>query len=140
MTKKHTMKSDNGKLGESFQTVGAGHVWEGQELEVKSDPLMDDGTGSKVIIRMFQFAANPEILKKLKPSKQELFNSHAMQIKSMLWADGLVPRDDISPTVNTSKKREMYRIFVTCEPRLGVSVLETPKTLQELNFNQNATN
>lgn len=132
MTKKHTMKSDNGSLGEGFVTTNEGHKWEGQEIEVKGDPLIDSGTGKPVIIRMFQFAANPEILKKVKPSKQELFNSHAMQIKSMLYADGLMPLEGISPTVNTSKKNEMYRIFVTCEARPGVVVAERPKTLQEL--------
>lgn len=129
------MKSDNGSLGESFVTTNPGHKWEGQEIEVRSDPLIDSGTGKPVIIRMFQFAANPEILKKMKPSKQELFNSHALQIKHMLWADGLMPLDGISPTVNTSKKREMYRIFVTCEARPGVVIAEKPKSLQEITQN-----
>lgn len=126
------MKDDNGSLGESFVTTSPGHKWEGQDIEVKSDPLIDSGTGKPVIIRMFQFAANPEILKKFKPTKQELFNSHATQIKHMLWADGLRPLDGISPSVNTSKKREMYRIFVTCEARLGLNIIEKPKTLQEI--------
>lgn len=133
MSKKpHTMKDDNGSLGESFKTVGAEHAWEGQDIEVKSDPLVDSGTGKPVILRVFEFSANPEMLKKMRPTKQELFSGHAMQIKTMLWADGLQPFEGISPTVNTSKKREKYRIFVTCEPRPGISVLERPQTLQEI--------
>ena len=37
--KTHSMKDDRGSIGESFKTIGTEHAWEGQELEVKSDPL-----------------------------------------------------------------------------------------------------
>ena len=125
-------------LGEKFETVGAEHKWIGQEIEATSDPLIDSGTGRPVIIRMFEFAANPEVLKREKPTKQQLFNSHAAQIKSFLWRDGLQPYEAVSPKVTTSKKREKYRIFVTCEPRPGVVLAEKTHTLQELTT-KNAT-
>lgn len=139
MKKTHTMESDKGTLGESFETVGTEHKWTGQEISVASDPLMDSGTGKPIIFRMFEFKANPENLKKMKPTKQQLFDSHAKQIQVMLWSDGLVPFEGVSPKVTTSKKRESYRIFVACEPALGQVLVERPKTLQELSTTKRAT-
>lgn len=124
----HNIKTDNGSLGERFK---AGN-WEGQDIEVRSDPLVNDGTGKPILLRMFEFEANPVALKRMKPTKQELFNSHVMQIRTMLWADGLNVLDVIPPRVVISKKIESYRIFVACQPKDGVALNEKPRTLQEL--------
>lgn len=129
MTK--TLKSGEDK----FTTTDGKHVWEGQELEVKSDPLVDSGTGTAVIIRVFEFEANPETLKRMKPTKQELFNAHAGQIKMMLWGDGLETFEGVEPKIVTSKKVDKYRIYVACKARPGIAVNETLKTLQELIHN-----
>lgn len=129
MAKKHTIKSDNGSLGESFKTIGTDHSWEGQELEVKGDPLIDNGTGRPIIMRFFEFKANPETFK-LKPSNQELFNAHAQQIRLFLWKDGLEPVTVIEPKIIRDKIG--YKIAITCQPKLGVALNERPETLQQL--------
>lgn len=65
-----------------------------------------------------------------KISKQELFNTHANYVKSFLWKDGLSVREDHDPKLVFTKKG--YRIAVLCEARLGVSIFETPNTLQQV--------
>jgi len=111
--------------------------WTAQELGVNSNvPLVDAATGRQQIIRKFEFAVSPFILQKIKqkkiptPTRQELFNSHLQQMRTELWKDGLVPREDIPPSVVVGRKR--YKIVLVCEPRLGVAVIERPKTLQDI--------
>lgn len=133
MSKTHTMKSDNGSLGKSFKTVGTEHAWEGQEIEVHSDPLIETGTrGKTIVLRSFYFKANPQVMKEKKPTKQDIFNSHAKQIELMLYSDGLMPFHGVEPKLIISKKRDEYKIFIACEAMPGVTFAETPRTLQEL--------
>ncbi len=133
MTKSHTIKTDNGTLGESFKTVGGEHGWEGQDIEVHSDPLIETGArGQTLVFRSFYFKANPQVMKSQKPTKQQIFDSHAKQIQLMLYSDGLIPFKGVEPKLIVSKKRDEYKIFVACEARAGVSFAETPRTLQEL--------
>lgn len=131
-SKTHKSHKVEDHINQQFTTTDGKYGWFGQEVEVHSDPLIDSGSGKPVIIRMFEFAANPEILKQEKPTKQQLFDNHAAQIRSFLWRDGLQPYEGVSPKVSTSKKREKYRIFVACEPKPGVVLLERPKKLQDL--------
>ncbi len=126
------------ELGQSFRTQDEKHTWEGQDIEVKGDPLVNDNTGRPIILRVFEFQANPVTLKKMRPNKQELFNSHAMQIKTMLWGDGLQVVKEVPPKIIISKKKDRYQIFVTCELKTGVSLLEQTQTLQDL-LKPNAT-
>lgn len=124
---------DNRKLEDHFGAKVEAEGWEGQELEVKSDPLVDAGTGKPLVIRIFDFKLNPALKRKEFPkNKQDVFNSHARQIKDFLWKDGLVAREDVSPRVQFSKKEMKYRIFVLCEARYGMMWNDKPKTLQEL--------
>lgn len=113
--------------------------WFGQEVETKSDPMIDSGSGSAIILRTFDFEANPESFKKLKPTKQELFDSHSQQIKMFLWKDGLEPIDIIEPRIIISKKKDGYRIFIGCKAKDGVALMEKPQTLQELMNNNGPT-
>lgn len=106
--------------------------WYAQQVEAKSDPMMDKGIGDAIILRTFDFEANPVSFKQLKPTKQDLFNSHAQQIKMFLWQDGLEPIDIIKPTIVISKKKDGYRIFVGCKPKAGVALMEKPQTLQDI--------
>ncbi len=132
MTKTQTIKDDKGSLGQSFKTIGAEHAWEGQELSVTSDPIEDKENRGDLILRNFYFKANPETLKRDKPTKQMIFNAHAQQISTMLWSDGLEPFEGLSPKIIISKKRDEYKIFVACLPRPGVAVAERKLTLQEI--------
>lgn len=106
--------------------------WEGNVLEVKSDPLQDSGTGKPYIIRCFEFKINPEI--KYTPTKQELFNAHWKQLQIMLWGDGLRHYEGIEPRIVIGK--DTYKIFITAEPRVSNGITQTiaekPRTLQEI--------
>lgn len=118
--------------GDSFVTSDGKNKWEGQEIEVQSDPLIDSGTGTPVILRFFEFKLNPEMMKYKRPSNQDLFNAHAMQIKTFLWKDGLEPFEALEPRIIWAKKKDGFRIMVTCIPRKGIILSESPRTLQQI--------
>src|SRR3990167_8290501 len=82
------------------------------ELSTDGMPLIDPGGGPVNVIRVFTFKMNPE--KKLLPTGQEIFSSHAKQIETILWGDGLRPLDGVSPRVIIDNKNSLYRIFVPC--------------------------
>lgn len=126
-------------LGDSFETVGQKEKWVGQEVEVQSDPLVDSGTGAPVIMRFFEFKADPVTFKRDKPSNQQLFNSHAQQIRTFLWKDGLEPLEIMEPRIIRAKKQDGYRIMITCQPRSGVVLAEKTQTLQQIIKQKNAT-
>lgn len=92
-----------------------------KEGEVHSDIHLEDdaGFGKTIVVRSFDFKANPTAFHAYTPSKQELFNVHAKQIEEYLWADGLQPMPDVHIQVILSKRRDGYRIVVGAEPRQG---------------------
>jgi hypothetical protein len=92
-----------------------------KEGEVHSDIHLEDdeGFGKTIVVRSFDFKANPAAFHAHTPSKQEIFNAHAKQIEAYLWEDGLQPMPDVNIQVILSKKREGYRIVVGAEPRKG---------------------
>ena len=100
--------------------------WTGQEVTANSDPVLDPGSGRKIVVRQFEYAWNPEM--KDKPSKQEVFNLHAREIRNFLWRDGLRIIDTEAPRMIVNEQG--YRIFITCEP-VG-ALLETAQNLTEL--------
>ncbi len=105
--------------------------WVGSQLETETTPLIDEGSGQTVIIRIFEFKINPE-LKEFPKDLQALFNAHAKQIEVSLWGEGLVPVTEIGPRVVIGKKKGKgtYRIFVTCQRKsaLGYSLKVEGKT------------
>jgi hypothetical protein len=128
---------DAPKVGGEFITDD--NDWRGQTIEVKSDTTLesDKGTGNAVVIRSFEFKANPQTFKDYQkahgrlPYAQEIFESHAKGMKAMLWQDGLVPSEDIAPRLILSRKGYWYRIVVGAIPQAGQVILQTPKTLSE---------
>lgn len=108
--------------------------WKATQGEVHSDTKFEDdkGTGAAVIIRSFDFKANPEAFRERTPSKQELFNAHAKQIEYFLHNDGLDVFPDMNPQIKLSKKRDGYRIVVAAIPLKGQLLRERPQTLTEL--------
>lgn len=113
---------------QDFQLEKDGEKWEGASVDVNSDPLIDSGTGTTHILRIFEYAINPEV--KYTPTKQELFEYHYPQIANTLWKDGLVANQEVSPRITLSDKT--YRIYVTCNAKQGTTILEKPLTLQEI--------
>ena len=111
---------------QEFTLDNNGEKWEGANVDVKSDPLIDSATGQASILRIFEFAINPTV--QYVPTKQELFEYHYPQISAALWKDGLVENREVAPRITLSDKK--YRIYVTCTAKLGLTVLEKPLTLQ----------
>lgn len=108
--------------------------YHGQTIGVTSKTKLEEdlGTGDVILLRTFEFGANPEMFKNGEPSGQDVFNSHMKGILGMLWGDGLQPVPEIEPKLIFSKDRSKYLIMVGARPSLGQSVLETPKTLTEI--------
>lgn len=129
--KHHSSRKIKDHLKDSFIAQKGEDKWHGQEVEVQSDPLIDTGSGRPIILRHFEFKANPEAFAVM-PTAQDLFTCHAKQIEMFLWKDGLEPIKTISPRIIMSKKKDHYRIFVTCQAKIGVAVLDKPQTLQDL--------
>ena len=110
----------------------------GADLD-SSTPLIDPGEGKTVSIRVFEFKMNPEASKRLPMTKQAIFNSHAKQISAILWGDGLIPLESVSPRVIINKRARSYQIFIPCEAKRGVlfSHKDQPKNLSEALKNEN---
>lgn len=102
----------------------------GADLDADKAPIIDHGTGKIVAIRTFEFKMNPNLQKEV-VDKQTLFNAHAKQIATLLWADGLVPLESVGPRVIIDKVKGMYQIFVPCEAKTGTVYADTPKNLSE---------
>lgn len=101
----------------------------GANLDTEGVPLVDPGIGQTVTIRTFVFKMNPNI--KDFHDKQALFNSHAGQIKTILWGDGLIPLEEVSPRVIIDKKKHRYQFFIPCKARREVLFMDKPKNLSE---------
>lgn len=76
--------------------------WDVEEVgvdakEEKSQFEFDKGVGQAIVLRNFDFAANPEVFKQHKPTAQQLFESHRKGMEAMLWTDGLTPYHVIEP-------------------------------------------
>lgn len=123
-----------GKVGITEQTEKGAVEWEATKGEVHSDVHLEDdkGHGKAIVIRAFDFHANPEAFKAHIPSKQELFNAHKIQIESMLYADELKIYEDVEPRVIISKNKRNYRIVVAGLP-WGMSRSHIPTLSQIAN-------
>ena len=119
------------KPGDGVQ-VGDTKYEYGADLSTEGTPLIDPGVGKTVSIRVFQFKINPQKLKDFPADKQLIFNSHAKQISTILWGDGLIPFESINPRVIIDLKKGFYNIFVPCEAKRDVMFMEKPKNLSEL--------
>lgn len=108
--------------------------WNVQQGEVHSSTNLEDdeGSGAAVIIRSFDFKANPQAFHIHVPSKQELFNAHAKQIEVLLWKDGMQVMSDVSPKVMISKNKQNYRIVVGAEPAKGHILSQPTQTLSQI--------
>lgn len=113
-----------------------GAEWEATGAEVHSDVHLEDdkGTGKAIVIRSFDFLANPETFKRQIPSKQELFNAHKIQIEGALFRDDLKVYEDVAPKVMISKNKRYYRIVVAGLP-WGMNNAKIPTLSQIANGN-----
>lgn len=131
--KSHQNRNLDDHVNETFETIGASEKWTGQEVEVQSDPLIDNqNSGKTIVLRSFFFKANPETMKRDRPTKQQIFDSHIKQIELMLWSDGLTPFKGVEPRIKVSKKRDEYKVVLACEAKASVNFSHTPTKLQDL--------
>lgn len=103
----------------------------GSDLNVAPTPMIDPMEGNTVSIRIFEFKMNPDpkIRKQFPTNKQEVFNAHAKQIMTLLWADGLAPMEEVPPKVLVNHKNGTYQIYVPCRARLGQMFIEKAHNL-----------
>lgn len=101
----------------------------GANLDTDGTPLIDTGIGGTISIRTFEFKINPEV--KELPDRQTLFNHHARQINTILWADGLWANTDYAPRVIIDAKKHNYKIHVVCEARANQLFIDSPMNLSE---------
>ena len=111
-----------------------GDKYEVEQVQVDSNTKLEDdkGKGKEVILRFFEYSANPEIFSQRTPTSQELFNAHSREIEIKLWQDGLVPEPQIEPRLLLSKDRSHYKFVVGCRLGRGQILTSTPVTLSEL--------
>lgn len=114
---------------DQFKVKTEKEEWQGRDIRVKSAPLIDPGVGKAVVLRNFWFSKNPEFKGHL--TTQELFNMHWKQISTLLFSDGWEPDERFNPRVNFKGERD-YCISITCKPRFGVVLADTPQTLNQL--------
>lgn len=106
--------------------------WEGEEIGAESTTKIeqDKGTGAPIILRFFDFGADPSVFKKHKPTAQELFNSHIKGMESLLWGDGLAPYYQVEPRLMFSKSGGHYRFILACVPK--EALVDDTRTLSQL--------
>lgn len=108
----------------------------GADLDTTPVPLVDSGTGRTLTLRSFDFAISPNVkLSHFPKSKQQIFNDHAKLIKTMLWADGLVPYEGnvrTDPKVIINLKDRSYKIIVVAQARSSTSFYDKPTSLNKL--------
>lgn len=117
----HILGETTAKVNTSLDFGGKADNYDVKQGEVHSDLKLeaDEGHGKTIVVRSFDFKANPPAFKERTPSKQELFNAHAKQIEIQLWKDGLKVMPDVKPQLFLSKQRNHYRIVVGAEPAKG---------------------
>lgn len=108
--------------------------WEGEEIGAESDTKLeqDIGDGREIVIRFFEFGANPAVFEKAKPTAQQLFNHHLNGIEAHLWKDGLQPFPEVEPRLMFSKDKKRYRFIIAAIPRLHAGFKGETKTLSQL--------
>lgn len=108
--------------------------YEVQSLEAKSQTKLedDDGGGNAAIIRCFTFGMNLQTLLEVKPTKQEIFNSHLKGIEVALWRDGMKIMEEVPPRITFDAENMRYQIFVSARPMRGHILHERPQTLKEI--------
>lgn len=106
--------------------------WNVKSAEVHSDPMMEMGTGEKLIVRRFQFRLPPGLPET--PGHEELLAWHKKNtVIPTLWRDELELVDE--PRIIAGKKGA-FTIVAICAPRvmLGVKsvIHERPDLIQDV--------
>lgn len=112
--------------------------WKVTQGEVHSDTKLEDdiGTGRQIVIRSFDYKANPEAFRFSTPTKQELFDAHKRGIEEFLYRDGLVRVEEVAPKLIISKDKTGYRIIVGATNRMTEYFADKAQTLTDIAHGQ----
>lgn len=135
--KAHDNKSFEDHLGQSFEVIEQNTEgmpvkdvhWHGQEVEVQSDPIRDEGSGRQIVIRSYQYAFAPNL--KVRPTKKHLITEDFIKTLEMqLWADGL--EMVLEPRVKIGERG--FTVFATARAKRGelFSYKDEANRLQDL--------
>jgi len=107
--------------------------WQASAMETEDVAMFDEAKGDKFILRHFEYKLPPGVdIEAL--DRQDLFNHHWKEIEMTLWEDGFTVVKEIDPRIVFQD--DIYRIFVTCRPRVGLGVVaqinEEATTLQDI--------
>lgn len=121
-------------MNKTKEAILDGDKYQVEEVEAKSKTNLEDdkGKGNEVILRFFEYTANPLAFKDHLPSGQELFNAHLKEMEIKLWQDGLKPDSNIEPRLLFSKDKTHYKFVIGCRLGKGQILTQTPVTLTEL--------
>lgn len=135
--KHHSSKKLDDHLGRRAEALIDGDKWIAQEAEVKSDALIDNGSGRPIILRSFQFGLPTGIPNDSIPSSQEIIKFHWKKLEVFLWKDGLEMIEEPRVVFDTKNKLK-FTIFTTCQAKKGTvfSYKDTPNLLQNATGNQ----
>lgn len=124
------------QVGITEETSDSKVEWEATQGEVHSDIKLEDdhGSGKAVVLRAFDFVANPAAFKHHVPTKQELFSAHQIEIEGALYRDDLKIFEEVQPKVLISKNKRNFRIIVAGLP-WGMNRSNIPTLSQITNGN-----
>lgn len=125
MAKQKEVKKDKLDTGD--------YEWEGSSVQTDMTLLANDGTGNKVILRVFDFDLPPMKLEE-RPSVDQLLAVHKTKLTAFLWRDELVPVEKFKLVFSPDNKH--FRIFATCQAKAGSVILNEPEVLQHLMHGQ----
>lgn len=111
-----------------------GDTYHTEQVETQSKTKLEDdkGNGKEMILRFFEYTANPDIFKDRTPSAQELFNAHKKEMELKLWQDGMVADPLIDPRLLFSKDKTHYKFVIGCRLGKGQILTSIPLTLSQL--------
>lgn len=127
----HVADVNSNVTGSPIEGV-SGHSLESVAVESQTKLEDDVGRGNPVVMRSFTFKINKTAFLSNKPSKQELFDTHARGIEMILWRDGLTFEKRWEPRILFNKKATHYTIFVVATPARGQTLVDQTRTLSEL--------
>lgn len=117
--------------------------WQAHQIETKSDPIQDPGTGRGLVVRNFFFKSPPRQPGVPTPSKRQIIESHKQYMGMLLYGDGLSPLEDKAVKLYTRKELKQgilkskmiqegadFVIVVVAEAKSGVAIAERPTVLQ----------
>ncbi len=115
VSKGETFIGKTASIDEYSEVTGETARWEVQEVETKADkPLADDGTGTPIILRCFEFKWAPD-LKGVPSESQILTEEYKRKLRDRLWIDELEFIQDLKVVF----EKGGCKIFATCQAKKG---------------------